>query len=243
MKDIPNSVQIKCEKVKINNELIQISEFINFGISKKSKYALPKSGVHFVEVLKKINFNNKKVLDIGTGYYGYLARHIFHFGAKSVLAVDIDKKAIENAKKINKIKGLDFKISDVFSNVGEDDKFDIIVSNPPQLPTNNGGDIHDVSGFDGLTVINQILNGFSKYTIDDGTLYLLAFDFLFDKIKEECDDLNLFCKKITYYEKHIREEGQTAQRAEYIESIYPNFRIKKNNRYYHNVYILKINKK
>lgn len=69
----------------------------------------------------------KNVVDIGSGS-GIQAEAARDAGAKSVLAVDINKESINflKSKNLNAIK------SDLFSKVNG--KFDLIIFNPPYLP-------------------------------------------------------------------------------------------------------------
>jgi release factor glutamine methyltransferase len=76
----------------------------------------------------------KKVLDMGTGS-GILAITARTIGAIRVLGVDKNKNAVKlaksNAKKIG-FEDIEFKYSDLFFAVNE--KFDLIIFNPPYLP-------------------------------------------------------------------------------------------------------------
>ncbi len=76
------------------------------------------------------NYPSDSCLEIGTGM-GILALEASKC-CKKILAVDIDKKAIQYCKKNIKKDNIKFKLSDLFSNVKE--KFDLILFNPP-LPS------------------------------------------------------------------------------------------------------------
>ncbi len=76
-----------------------------------------------------LDFNNKYVLDIGTGT-GILAILASKLGAQSLLAVDIEEWAFNNAKEnaeLNKVSNIDFILGDArdIKNV----KFDFILAN------------------------------------------------------------------------------------------------------------------
>jgi release factor glutamine methyltransferase len=91
---------------------------------------------------------DKIVLDMGTGN-GIQAISAFKAGAKKVLAVDIDDESVKTARKnaINHNALIDFRNSDLFSNIRENEKFDIIIFNPPYLPYDpNLPSEQDISG-------------------------------------------------------------------------------------------------
>jgi len=222
-----------------------LSPYLDIMIPCSTKLVLPRSGRYFIEVLKNINFKNKKVLDIGTGFFGYLARHAEYFGAKEVIAVDVNKIAIKYAKKhLNAPSEIDFKVSDVYLKLSEEEKFDIIISNPPQLPANEGGDMHDVGGVDGLKVIERCLEGCSKFLDKKGFFHLLVFDFLYNQVQILCRQHNLSCKTLAFYNKRIRKGGETEKRIGYIKKTYPKYKfIRNSGGYWHKVFILEIKHK
>lgn len=83
---------------------------------------------------KRIPENAGIVLDVGTGT-GVQAIIAAKKGAKKVLAIDIDDNSLENAKEnveLHKLeKVIELRKSDLFNNIKEDEKFDLIIS---QLP-------------------------------------------------------------------------------------------------------------
>lgn len=88
-----------------------------------------------VEVIEKCGF--KSVLDICTGS-GIIACMIAKLTDSTVIGSDISTEAIEVAFKNMENLGLFnralFRKSDLFSKIREDEKFDMIVSNPPYIP-------------------------------------------------------------------------------------------------------------
>lgn len=88
-----------------------------------------------VEIIKKNDF--KKVLDIGTGS-GCIACMIVKLTDAQVIGVDVStnalQTALDNSSRLGLFNKAIFRKSDIFSNVKNDEKFDMIVSNPPYIP-------------------------------------------------------------------------------------------------------------
>ena len=87
-----------------------------------------------LEISKEIS--NPKILDIGTGSGCIPLTLILQNKNIIAHAVDISSEALETAKKNalfhNVLNNIHFFKSDLFSNI--DEKYDIIVSNPPYIP-------------------------------------------------------------------------------------------------------------
>jgi release factor glutamine methyltransferase len=94
----------------------------------------PREDSYLLKKWVEKNSKGKKALDMGTGS-GILAIAAKAAGALSVLGVDKNLEAVKLAKKNAKKAGLKdivFKYSDLFIEVNE--KFDLIIFNPPYLP-------------------------------------------------------------------------------------------------------------
>ena len=122
-----------------------------------------------------------KILDLCTGS-GCIAVCIAKHLEVQVTASDISNKSLDVARK-NARKhavNIDFVPSDLFENI--DEQFDIIVSNPPYLCTNEvGKDDRSVlrepkialdGGEDGLCVYRKIAEQSKKHLADSGVLVL-----------------------------------------------------------------------
>ena len=90
---------------------------------------------HAVEIIKKNDF--KQILDIGTGT-GCIACMIAKLTKAQVLGVDISNEALKvslnNAMHLDLMNKALFRKSDLFSKIRPEEKFDMIVSNPPYIP-------------------------------------------------------------------------------------------------------------
>jgi len=112
------------------------------------------------------NIKPTKVLDIGTGT-GIQAITSALNGAKKVVAVDINPKAVSLAKenaKLNKVK-IDIFQSDLFSNIKG--KFDLIIFNAPYLPK---GVPEDPQWSGGKELIERFLKEAKKHLSKGGKI-------------------------------------------------------------------------
>lgn len=132
----------------------------------------------WVERLAKGN-----VLDVGTGT-GIQAFAALP-NAKKVIAVDANPEAIEYAKNavVFGEKQVDFRVSDLFSAIKKDEKFDLIIFNPPYLPESPADkEIDTTGGKHGWETIEKFLKQ-AKSHLNKGGKILLVFSSLTDKSK------------------------------------------------------------
>lgn len=119
----------------------------------------------------------KSVLDMGTGT-GIIAITAARSGARRVVALDIDKFAIEQAKIAAKLKNVnvDFRVSDLFSSILEGETFDIIVFNPPYLPKDERlqGDVDLTGGEVGNELSVRFLKEAKTYLTKSGFILLIC---------------------------------------------------------------------
>ena len=148
-----------------------------------------------VETILNFNFKNLKILDIGTGC-GNIAITLKNFNPSFKLtAIDISEKALKlakfNSKKILGNNSIKFIKSNLFENIKE--KFDIIVSNPPYIPTKEIENLMPEVKFfepksaldgkeDGLFFYKKILSETHKFLNKDGFIFFEMNPFLYKKI-------------------------------------------------------------
>lgn len=129
-------------------------------------------------------FKGKAVLEIGSGS-GINAAYAAALGASRVVATDIDPRAVksteENARRLGFASVVDARLvplddATAYSVMGEDEKFDIVLSNPPyalnldakrNTPVTDTGDL----GF-------SIIRGFDAH-VNPGGMQLLYYGSLF----------------------------------------------------------------
>lgn len=129
-------------------------------------------------------FSRGSVLDMGTGcgIQAILAAE----NAVSVLAVDVNDKALQLAEqnaKLNRLSSkISFRKSDLFSGIKPSEKFDLIIFNPPYLPTSSAErtsgplDAAWNGGRDGRKVITPFLKQFPAHLKKGGSLLMLHCD-------------------------------------------------------------------
>ena len=152
------------------------------------------------------NLKDLDILDIGTGS-GIIA--IYLAKQNNVTAIDISNKALKLAKKNAKNNGvnINFIKSNIFKKVN--DKFDVIISNPPYVPTQSIIDKsayqHEphsaiFAGEDGLDIIVKIIDEHKQY-VKNTQKYLLIIEI--DSTHKE--SLSIFCNKKNLNFKFLKD--------------------------------------
>ena len=165
-----------------------------------------------VEYTKDLNKDKIKILDLGcgSGAIGLTLKSILK--DSEVTLTDISKDALEVAKLNANNLNLDvtFIESDWFSNV-KLEQYDIIVSNPPYIRTdeeieeivkNNEPSLALYGGVDGLDCYRKILANIKPYL---NNKFLIAFEIgesqkeeIYDIVNKYLYDVEITCKKDLY---------------------------------------------
>jgi len=140
----------------------------------------PKYESFFFEEHIKIK-NGDAVLDLGTGT-GFLAV-LLSPKAKKVIATDISPSAIKCARINIFLNKADDKITVLQGNLFEpakNEKFDLIVTNPPQMPTPPENKRHwdelslaDDGGTDGRVIVDEILYNVKNFLNPGGRFQMV----------------------------------------------------------------------
>lgn len=165
-----------------------------------------------VEYTKDLNKDKIKILDLGcgSGAIGLTLKSILK--DSEVTLTDISTDALEVAKLNANNLNLDvtFIESDWFSNI-KLEKYDIIVSNPPYIRTdeeieeivkNNEPSLALYGGVDGLDCYRKILANIKPYL---NNKFLIAFEIgesqkeeIYDIVNKYLKDIEITCKKDLY---------------------------------------------
>ncbi len=119
-----------------------------------------------LEALAESNLHGLRILDMGTGS-GILAAYCARRGA-DVTASDIDIEAIRSLQLTSDRMGISIKLvtCDLFSEIPE--RFDIVVFNPPYLPSSTISDRTTDGGKGGTEVISRFLDELLQHLVGNG---------------------------------------------------------------------------
>ncbi|MDR3222699.1 MAG: methyltransferase [Methanobrevibacter sp.] len=186
-------------------------KFGNFKIETNTKVYEPSDDSYLLSenlIIEK----GDEVLDIGTGS-GIIAISASTL-AKSVIATDINYDALKLAEKnikINKIENISLCFGNLFQPV-KNKKFDLILFNPPYLPTDKTDILEDNlnyafdGGIDGMKTINPFLNQVKNHLKYGGRVQMIQSSL--SKIQETINKLEKigFVVEITASERFFFEE-------------------------------------
>ncbi len=138
----------------------------------KGVYSPSDDSFLMLEAIASVDVEGKELLDVGTGS-GILGLFCAMRGA-SVTLTDVDEASIQHAQKAADSLGLklETRVSDLFSNVKG--KFDLILFNPPYLPSEICEDRTVDGGPMGTTLARRFLQDIQDYLKEDGTAFLLV---------------------------------------------------------------------
>lgn len=154
----------------------------------------PETEILIDKIVEIVKNKDCKILDLCAGS-GCIGITLSTLGFNNVMCADISKKACKIIKKNALILKQNVKImqSDLFSKIN--DKFDVIVSNPPYIKSedidkldkevkNYDPRISLDGGEDGLYFYNKIILNLNKFLYDDG---IILFEIGYDQAGDVCN--------------------------------------------------------
>ena len=166
----------------------------DFAVNQATLIPRPETELLIYKVIDFFKYKRINILDIGTGSGCILLSILKELNLSRGIGIDISSKAIEaakaNSKKLNLFSRTKFKVFDLNKyNAG---KYDLIVSNPPYIPSR---DIKNLSkdiinyeplialdgGVDGLDLIKKVIYKSNNLLKREG---LLALEIGYNQYKE-----------------------------------------------------------
>lgn len=136
---VKEKAKLRAETHRPIQHIIGYADFMGEKFLVNPNVLIPRDETEFlvrkaVEIINQNNF--KSALDVGTGS-GCIACMIAKLTDCRIIGLDISadalNTALDNASGLNLFNKAIFRKSDIFSNVKPDEKFDIIISNPPYI--------------------------------------------------------------------------------------------------------------
>lgn len=218
--DIMKATERRANGESVDN-IFGFTEFygLTFDVNKKVLTPRMETEILVEQVLKaEKNFKNPTILDLGTGS-GAIAVSIAKNCEATITAIDVSKMALAtaeaNAKK-NDVK-IEFLHSNLFEGLKRKRKFDIIVSNPPYIPTKeiekldkNVRECDPVlaldGGEDGLDFYREIISKAPDRLNNGGLLF-------FEVGKGQAQDVKKFLKENGFEEIKIIKDYNKIERV------------------------------
>ena len=160
----------------------------NFYVDENVLDPRPDSEALIEMIIKKFTKNSSiNIVEIGCGSGCLIISLLKHFENWLGLAIDISNKALviaqKNADTNQVLTRINFLESNLFNNFKGDQIFDIIISNPPYIPTNDIENLQDEvrlyeprialdGGFDGLDFYRKIAKKSQKFLKNNGDIFL-----------------------------------------------------------------------
>jgi release factor glutamine methyltransferase len=138
----------------------------------ESVYPPSEDSFLMIDAIATLPVEGRRVLDVGTGS-GVLGLFCALRGAQ-VTVTDVDELALQQTMKAAGVLGLSVEatLSDMFSNV--QGLFDLVLFNPPYLPSSVVEDRTVDGGRGGTTLLKRFLEGLAAHLKNSGTALLLA---------------------------------------------------------------------
>lgn len=161
---------------------------LDFVVSKDVLIPRPETELIVENAIEFLNIlDNPRFCEVGIGSGCIAVSILQNVKSSTAIGLDISEKALavakRNAENIGVSERLELKVSDVFEVLNDDEKFDLIVSNPPYIAKKDLGNLQKevrdfdphialTDGKDGFSIIGKIINESPKYLCSKGYLLM-----------------------------------------------------------------------
>ena len=220
--DIIKATERRAKGESIDN-IFGFTEFygLRFDVNKKVLTPRMETEILVETVLKVAKPNEKtKILDLGTGS-GAIAVALAKNCDASITALDISKSALAIAESNAKKNGveIEFLHSNLFDNLKRKRKFDIIVSNPPYIPTQEIEKLdRNVRDFDPHIALDGGEDGLDFYRkiVEQSVFRLSDGGYIFFEVgKGQAKSVKQFLKDAQFEEIKIVKDYSKIERVVY----------------------------
>jgi len=161
-------------EAELNDSRVEdfVAEFLTAQTECSVTYEPREDSFLMLEALVELNLRGSKILDVGAGS-GILSAYCARRGAE-VTASDIDVAAIQALSHLADRLGIRIRLiaCDLFSKIAG--QFDIVIFNPPYLPSRKMHDRTVDGGKKGGGVIKRFLSQVTRHLVQDGFAVLLV---------------------------------------------------------------------
>ncbi len=182
--------------------LVGHKEFYSLRFNVNSSVLIPRPEtehlvVETIEIVKQLGRTAVRIVDVGTGSGCVIIALAKHIPAAQLVAADISLDALKVAKENAANNQVERQIEFVQSNVLQEvtGKFDIVVSNPPYVGTDEENTVDDsvrnfepelalFSGADGTEVISRLISESATKLNADGVLIFETSPLIMDRCLE-----------------------------------------------------------
>ena len=227
-KDLINS---RCKKIPISH-LVEKREFYNnvFMVNNFVLDPRPDSEALIELIINKFSPDSLiNLCEIGCGSGCLIISLLKIFKNWKGTAIDISSNALEvakiNAKTHEVFDKIDFVNSNIFSQISISNQFDIIISNPPYIPTHEIENLQDEvrlyeprialdGGIDGLNFYREIADKSQNFLTNNGKIFVeIGYD-QFDEVK------NIFLKKNYFFSDYKKDLNGYIRSLEFSNNVF-----------------------
>lgn len=216
MKLVKEKAELRAKTHRPIQQIIGFADFMGEKFIINENVLIPRDETEIlvrkaIEIINKNNF--KTALDVGTGS-GCIACMIAKYTDCQIIGLDVSTEALQtaldNASRLNLFNKAVFRKSDIFSNIKDYEKFDLIISNPPYIPFKDKEKLQKEVRFDPeLALFTKDDNGLEFYEkITENALNILNKNgyILFEVGINQSDDVEDILKENGFIDTEIIQD-------------------------------------